>query len=146
LVHNWGAAPRPPRRSDSAQRIKEALDFFPALRPRARSLAKTLSGGQQQMLAIARALACRPQLLMLDEPTEGLAPSMVGAIREGILESRARGVSIILVEQNLSLALSVGDVLFVLARGAVVFAGTRAALESTPEVISAHLGVGRVKP
>jgi branched-chain amino acid transport system ATP-binding protein len=96
------------------------------------------------MLAIARALACEPELLMLDEPTEGLAPSMVNAIRAGILASRARGVSILLVEQNLRLALSVGDVFFVLSRGTVVFRGRRAELEATAEIIREHLGVGRV--
>ena len=97
------------------------------------------------MLAIARALACHPELLMLDEPTEGLAPSMVNAIRRGILASRDRGVSILLVEQNLRLALSVGDVFFVLSRGMVVFRGSRNELEETSDIISEHLGVGQVK-
>jgi branched-chain amino acid transport system ATP-binding protein len=82
---------------------------------------------------------------MLDEPTEGLAPSMVNAIRAGILESRARGISILLVEQNLRLALSVGDVFFVLSRGTVVFRGTRAELQETSEIIREHLGIGRAK-
>ena len=130
-------------RSESGRRVREALEFFPDLVERRRSLGKNLSGGQQQMLAIARALACRPELLMLDEPTEGLAPSMVNAIRAGILESRAGGVSILLVEQNLRLALSVGDVFFVVSRGTVVFRGTRAELEATEEIIRGHLGVGR---
>ena len=132
--------------AEARQRIRDALAFFPDLPPRAASLARNLSGGQQQMLAIARALACRPQLLMLDEPTEGLAPSMVKAIRDGILQSRARGVSILLVEQNLRLALSVGDVFFVLSRGTVVFRGTRAELEAAPDVIGRHLGVERMRP
>jgi branched-chain amino acid transport system ATP-binding protein len=131
-------------RSGSGWRVRKALEFFPDLAERRRSLGKNLSGGQQQMLAIARALACQPELLMLDEPTEGLAPSMVNAIRAGILKSRARGVSILLVEQNLRLALSVGDVFFVLSRGTVVFQGTRAELEATAEIIREHLGVGRV--
>ncbi len=126
-------------RGNSGRRVKEALEFFPDLLSRARSLAKNLSGGQQQMLAISRALASRPELLMLDEPTEGLAPSMVKAIRDGILASRERGVSILLVEQNLRLALSVGDVFFVL------FRGSRDELHETPEVIGEHLGIGRVK-
>jgi branched-chain amino acid transport system ATP-binding protein len=121
-----------------------AFETFPALKGLQGQLAGTMSGGQQQMLAIARALACQPELLMLDEPTEGLAPSVVNAIRAGILESRARGVSILLVEQNLRLALSVGDVFFVLSRGTVVFRGTRAELEATAEVIREHLGVGRL--
>jgi branched-chain amino acid transport system ATP-binding protein len=132
-------------RSPSGQRVREALGFFPDLQARRRSAGNNLSGGQQQMLAIARALACEPELLMLDEPTEGLAPSMVNAIRAGILESRARGISILLVEQNLRLALSVGDVFFVLSRGTVVFRGTRAELRETSEIIGEHLGIGRAK-
>lgn len=145
VEENIRVAAQATHRSNSGRRIREALEFFPDLLPRGRSLAKNLSGGQQQMLAIARALACHPKLLMLDEPTEGLAPSMVNAIRGGILESRARGVSILLVEQNLRLALSVGDVFFVLSRGTVVFRGTRDELQETTEIIGEHLGIGRVK-
>ena len=145
VEENIRVAAQATHRSDPGRRIKEALEFFPDLRPKAKSLAKNLSGGQQQMLAIARALASGPQLLMLDEPTEGLAPSMVNAIRGGILESRTRGVSILLVEQNLRLALSVGDVFFVLSRGSVVFRGTRNEFEQTSEIIGEHLGIGQVK-
>jgi branched-chain amino acid transport system ATP-binding protein len=145
VEENIRVAAQATHRSNSGRRIREALGFFPDLLPRSRSLAKNLSGGQQQMLAIARALACHPKLLMLDEPTEGLAPSMVNTIRGGILESRARGVSILLVEQNLRLALSVGDVFFVLNRGTVVFRGTRDELQETSEIIGEHLGIGRVK-
>jgi branched-chain amino acid transport system ATP-binding protein len=132
-------------RRSSAARVAEALGFFPDLVPRATQLAASLSGGQQQMLAIARALVSQPDLILLDEPTEGLAPGLVRAIRAGILESRARGVSILLVEQNLKLALSVGDVFFVLSRGAMVYRGTRDQLLAAPDVIGVHLGVGRAK-
>ena len=132
-------------RRSSQERARAALEFFPALVERSRHLAANLSGGQQQMLAIARALASNPELMMLDEPTEGLAPSMVNAIRAGILESRARGVSVLLVEQNFRLALSVGDVFFVLSRGTVVFRGSRAELQAAPGIIGEHLGVGRAK-
>ena len=145
VEENIRVAAQATHRPNSARRAKEALEFFPDLLPRRRSLARNLSGGQQQMLAIARALACHPELLMLDEPTEGLAPSMVNAIRRGILASRDRGVSILLVEQNLRLALSVGDVFFVLSRGMVVFRGSRNELEETSDIISEHLGVGQVK-
>jgi branched-chain amino acid transport system ATP-binding protein len=144
VEENIRVAAQAVRRPDSGRRVREALEFFPDLLARRRSLGKNLSGGQQQMLAIARALACQPELLMLDEPTEGLAPSMVSAIRAGILESRARGVSILLVEQNLRMALSVGDVFFVVSRGTVVFRGTRAELQETADIIGEHLGVGRV--
>lgn len=144
VEENIRVAAQATRRSSSA-RVREALEFFPDLVERARQLAANLSGGQQQMLAIARALASNPELLMLDEPTEGLAPSMVKAIRTGILESRAQGVSILLVEQNLRLALSVGEVFFVLSRGTVVFRGNRDELQAAPEIINEHLGIGRAK-
>jgi branched-chain amino acid transport system ATP-binding protein len=131
--------------ADAAQRIDDAFAPFPDLRPRARQLAASLSGGQQQMLAIARALVTHPRLLLLDEPTEGLAPSLVQAIRVGILDARARGVSILLVEQNLHLALAIGDVFFVLNRGALVYEGGRDDLLARPDVVAEHLGVGRVR-
>jgi len=144
VEENIRVASQATRRS-SPERARVALEFFPDLLERSRHLAANLSGGQQQMLAIARALASAPDLIMLDEPTEGLAPGMVNAIRSGILESRARGVSVLLVEQNFRLALSVGDVFFVLSRGAVVFQGSRDELQSAPEIIREHLGIGRAK-
>jgi branched-chain amino acid transport system ATP-binding protein len=125
--------------------VREALEMFPDLIPKSKQLAGNLSGGQQQMLAIARAMATAPRLLLLDEPSEGLSPSLVQAIRSGILEARTRGMSILLVEQNLSLALAVGDVLNVLSRGTVAFRGTTSELLGQPDVIGEHLGVGRVK-
>ncbi len=125
--------------------VREALEMFPDLIPKSKQLASSLSGGQQQMLAIARAVASGPRLLLLDEPTEGLSPSLVLSIRSGIMEGRKRGMSILLVEQNLSLALAVGDVLNVLSRGVVAFRGTTSELLAQPDVIAEHLGVGRVK-
>jgi branched-chain amino acid transport system ATP-binding protein len=132
-------------RRAGAQGVRAALEFFPDLLPRARQIASSLSGGQQQMLAIARALVTRPALILLDEPTEGLAPGLVSAIRAGILAARARGISILLVEQNLALALAVGDVFYVLSRGVVAYQGGRDALAARPDVITEHLGVGQVK-
>lgn len=129
----------------ASRAVREALEVFPDLLPKARQVAASLSGGQQQMLAIARALVTAPRLMLLDEPTEGLSPSLVQSIRSGILEARARGVSILLVEQNLNLALAVGDVLFILSRGTMAFRGTRSELLARPDVIAEHLGVGRVK-
>jgi branched-chain amino acid transport system ATP-binding protein len=129
----------------SARRMADALAFFPDLQARARQRAGSLSGGQQQMLTMARALAGRPDLIMLDEPTEGLSPMMMNLIRSGIVESRARGASILLVEQNFSLALATAELFFVISRGAIVYRGTRHEIVSVPEVISEYLGVGKAK-
>ena len=131
-------------RSD-ANGVREALAFFPVLEERAGQLAGSLSGGEQQMLVIARALVARPRLILLDEPTEGLAPSLVRSIRDGIMNTRTHDLSILLVEQNLSLALDVGDYFYVLSRGFVAFEGTSAELLAREDVIAEHLGVGRVK-
>ena len=128
-----------------ANGVREALAFFPVLEERAKQLAGSLSGGEQQMLVIARALVARPRLILLDEPTEGLAPSLVRSIRDGIMNTRTHGLSILLVEQNLSLALDVGDYFYVLSRGFVAFEGTSAELLAREDVIAEHLGVGRVK-
>lgn len=129
----------------SAKRVVEALRFFPDLEARAEQRAGSLSGGQQQMLTIARALAGNPDLILLDEPTEGLSPLMVSAIRTGIKKSRDRGVSILLVEQNFELATEVAEVFFVMSRGMIVYQGTRDELLSAPEIIKEHLGVGKAK-
>lgn len=131
--------------NSDANGVSEALAFFPVLEERARQLAGSLSGGEQQMLVIARALVARPRLILLDEPTEGLAPSLVRSIRDGILKTRTHGLSILLVEQNLSLALEVGDYFYVLSRGFVAFEGTSEELLAREDVIAEHLGVGRVK-
>ncbi len=128
-----------------ANGVQEALAFFPVLEERAKQLAGSLSGGEQQMLVIARALVARPRLVLLDEPTEGLAPSLVRSIRDGIMKTRTHGLSILLVEQNLSLALEVGDYFYVLSRGFVAFQGTSEELLAREDVIAEHLGVGRVK-
>lgn len=132
-------------RRPNAPSVAKVLAFFPALVAKAKERAGSLSGGQQQMLAMARALASQPDLILLDEPTEGLSPLIVETIRTGILESRARGASILLVEQNFKLALSIGDVFFVLSRGTVVFRGKREELLAAPEVIHEYLGVAKVR-
>jgi branched-chain amino acid transport system ATP-binding protein len=125
--------------------IKTDLDrmhaLFPRLVERERQPAGTLSGGEQQMLAIARALMSRPKCLLLDEPSLGIAPILVQSIFERIVEiNRSMGLTILLVEQNANLALRVADLGFVLETGRVVLGGPAAELRENPAVRSAYLG------
>jgi branched-chain amino acid transport system ATP-binding protein len=114
--------------------------LFPLLKERYRQMAGTLSGGEQQMLAIARALMSRPELLLLDEPSLGLAPQIVERIFVTLREVNARGVSILLVEQNAHLALSLAHHAYVLETGEIVLQGTGVALLEHPSVRAAYLG------
>ena len=115
--------------------------LFPRLRERASSRAGKLSGGEQQMLAIGRALMSNPTLLLMDEPTEGLAPLLVREVGHVIERLKADGLSILLVEQNLPLALRIADHVHVLSRGQIVYSGAPAALAADGEVKSRYLGV-----
>ena len=129
------------RRRRPPEALDEVLAIFPELRERHGQLGGTLSGGQQQMLAIARALVSGPRAILLDEPSEGLAPPVVAAIRQGILAMRERGVAVLLVEQNFQLALSLGDAFHVLRRGEIVFSGGRDEIAGNLAQVEAHLGV-----
>ncbi len=120
--------------------IESVMQRFPRLRERAKQLGGTLSGGEQQMLAIARALMARPQLLLLDEPSMGLSPILVETIFEIIRDINSQGVSILLVEQNAQMALSIADRGYVLETGQVVLEGQGQELLHNPTVISAYLG------
>ena len=115
-------------------------DLFPRLAERRRQLAGTLSGGEQQMLAIGRALMGRPRLLLLDEPSMGLAPLMVQAVFEVIRTVAQSGVTILLVEQNARLALAVCNRGYVMESGAITLAGSAADLLADPRVRAAYLG------
>jgi branched-chain amino acid transport system ATP-binding protein len=123
-----------------AQRLEDLLDRLPRLKERASQLAGTLSGGEQQMLAIARALMSGPQLLLLDEPSMGLAPIMVDRIFELIISARDSGVSILLVEQNARLALKVSSRAYVLESGKITLSGNSADLLQDDRVRAAYLG------
>ena len=103
--------------------LARIFEYFPVLRERWRQKGRSLSGGEQQMLAIARALAGHPELLMLDEPSQGLAPRLVRELETLMLRLKGEGVTILLVEQNARMALAVSDRVLVLGKGAVVFAG-----------------------
>ena len=120
-----------------------ACSLFPVLGQRRRQLGSTLSGGEQQMLAIGRALMAQPRLLMLDEPSLGLAPLVVKAIFEVIRELHRRGVTILLVEQNVRQALAVADRGYVLVTGSVVLEGTGAELRANPELEAAYLSTAQ---
>ena len=108
--------------------LDDAYALFPRLRERADAPAGALSGGEQQMLAICRTLMGSPALLMVDEPTEGLAPMMVQTVRELLVAVASRGVTILLVEQKLDIALAISQRLYVMGHGAIVFEGTPASL------------------
>ena len=120
--------------------VERILTIFPPLRDRARSYAWSLSGGEQQMLAIGRGLMAHPKLLLLDEPSLGLAPILVEEVFKNVVEINRRGTTILLVEQNANLALGLAHRGYVLENGAVVLEGTGAELLHNPEVIEAYLG------
>jgi len=130
-------------RTGVAADIDSMFARFPILRERADLTAGSLSGGEQQMLAIARGLMARPKLLLLDEPSMGLAPMLVAQIFEIIKALRKAGQSIVLVEQNARQALAVSDDAYVLERGAIVKAGPAAELARDPGVTAAYLGETR---
>jgi branched-chain amino acid transport system ATP-binding protein len=120
--------------------------LFPRLEERARQLAGTLSGGERQMLAVGRALMGKPRLLMLDEPSLGLAPRIVQEVLDVVAGLRDHGVSTLLVEQNARAALRVADYGYVLENGCVVLQGAASDLESHPKVVDAYLGLARQTP
>jgi len=128
------------RNPDRRTVIAEMFDRFPRLRERQHQAAGTLSGGEQQMLAIARALAGRPRLLLLDEPSMGLAPLIVREVFDLLRALRRNDLTILLVEQNASAALATADRAYVLETGAITLEGDAASLRDHPEVRRAYLG------
>jgi branched-chain amino acid transport system ATP-binding protein len=127
---------------DHLQTMEEVYALFPRLKERRTQAAGTMSGGERQMLAVGRALMAKPKLLMLDEPSLGLAPLIVREIFRIITELRRRGVSILLVEQNARAALQVADYAYVLENGGIKMHGEAQSLRDDPRVIESYLGLG----
>jgi len=133
-AYSRGAAPQIP------QDIERVFESFPRLKERRRQKAGSLSGGEQQMLAVGRALMMQPKLLMLDEPSMGLAPILVNEVFNIIRQIKAEGSTILLVEQNARKALQIADYAYVLERGAIAHAGAAAELQGNQEIVAAYLG------
>jgi branched-chain amino acid transport system ATP-binding protein len=129
-------------RGKGKQTRESVLDLFPLLRERLRQRSGTLSGGEQQMLAMARALCLEPQVLLLDEPTEGLMPSMIAKIRETVAKLRERGVSTILVEQRVDAVLSVADRVCFIENGRNRETVDVEELRADPSAVRRYVGVG----
>ena len=128
------------RNDDLSGDIAWVYDLFPRLKEREWQLAGTLSGGEQQMLAVARALMSRPKVIMMDEPSLGLAPLIVKGIFDIIKEINKQGVTVLLIEQNANMALKIADYAYVLETGRITLSGTGAELLSNDEVKKAYLG------
>jgi branched-chain amino acid transport system ATP-binding protein len=132
------------RKTDPSRKqwtLDAVLEEFPQLAERMDNTGNALSGGEQQMLAIGRALMANPALILMDEPSEGLSPKLVQKIEEIMRNLRNHGHAILLVEQNLALALSVADSIYVISSGQFVFHGTSEELSSNHEVLDSHVGV-----
>jgi branched-chain amino acid transport system ATP-binding protein len=127
-------------RAGTATQLEEVFQEFPRLRERGKQLGGTLSGGEQKMLAIGRALMSRPKLMLLDEPSMGLAPTIVVRIFKIVKRIRELGTTVLLVEQNANAALKTADRAYVLETGAIVKSGVASELRRDPEVKAAYLG------
>ena len=129
--------------ADMAKTMADVYERFPRLKERKRQLAGTLSGGEQQMLAVGRALMSRPKLMMLDEPSLGLAPLVVQDIFSIIREINRQGVTVLLIEQNANMALKIADLAYVLETGNITMSGTGAELLANEKIKEAYLGKHR---
>ena len=132
---------QPPRSDAPSWTMEQMFDFFPRLKERRNTQAGNLSGGEQQMLTMCRSLLGNPRLILIDEPTEGLAPKIVTVVGEAIEEIHRRGVSVILVEQKLTIAMKISTGVCVLGHGNVVFQGTPDALLDNPQLLKDWLAV-----
>ena len=134
VAENMRIGVQPTRQGAPNWTIDQMYERFPQLRERCDTAAGMLSGGEQQMLTMCRSLLGNPRVILIDEPTEGLAPKIVEVVTEMINEIRNRGVSVLLVEQKLTVAMRVSDRVYVMGHGQVVFEGTPEALRNAPEV------------
>lgn len=122
--------------------LDQVLELFPDLQSKRKQPARTLSGGLQQMVAIARALIAKPKLIMLDEPSQGLSPLYVKRVAEYVRQVREQGVSLLLVEQNWAMAMALADYFYVIKHGEIAFECSKEELEQNKEVIAKYLSVG----
>ncbi|QHI99710.1 ATP-binding cassette domain-containing protein [Xylophilus rhododendri] len=129
------------KKADREAPLEMVFQLFPRLKERLAQRAETLSGGEQQMLAISRALMTRPRMLMLDEPSQGIMPKLVDEIFDAVLAIRASGVTVLLVEQRLAESLQIAERAYVLQTGRVILSGSAAEVRSNPEVRRAYLGI-----
>jgi branched-chain amino acid transport system ATP-binding protein len=144
VVENLTMASRSPTKTDNGKIVWDldrVYELFPRLAERKKHFGSQLSGGELQMLAIARALMTNPNMLLMDEPSEGLAPLLVQQLRDQLLELKNSGLSIFLVEQNLGLALAVADEVYIMDRGQIVYHSNPEDLNANEEVKYKYLGV-----
>ena len=132
---------QPPRNDTPSWTVDQMFDYFPLLKQRRKTKAGNLSGGEQQMLTICRSLLGNPQVLLIDEPTEGLAPKIVAVVKDAIRDIHRRGVSVVLVEQKLTIALKVSTQVCVMGHGRIVFQGTPDELTNNPQLLKEWLAV-----
>jgi branched-chain amino acid transport system ATP-binding protein len=123
------------------RKLSEIYDTFPILSERSRQLGGTLSGGEQQLLSIGRALMGSPSLILLDEPSEGLAPLIIQALAQDLRKLRAQGLTIMLAEQNLAFAQEISDFIYIIDKGEIQYAGDFADIEGDPSIVQGHLFV-----
>jgi branched-chain amino acid transport system ATP-binding protein len=141
VMENLSVGRQPPRDGEGGWTVEQLFDLFPNLGRMRDRRGGEMSGGEQQMLTIARALMGNPRFLLLDEPSEGLAPVIVEGIARAMVALKERGVAMLLSEQNLHFARSVADRAYVMERGQIRFAGTIAALDASPDVREQYLAV-----
>ena len=138
---NLDVAARAPKTGKAFWTIDTVFDMFPRLKERRGQLASLLSGGEQQMLAIGRALMANPRVLLMDEPSEGLAPQIIADVGRTIARLKGEGLSIVLVEQNIKLTLELADDIVILNSGTVVFRGAAGDIGMHDAIVAQHLGV-----